>query len=772
MTVTTYELDNRPSYLAAALTAAGVFLLYLITLAPSAAMWDAAEYIAAAHIMGLPHPPGNPFFIIVGRVFSILPIAPNVAMRINILAALCSAVSAGMWFLITERVLVGWLAHRRQRILAGVLAALIGATAFTVWSQSVVNEKVYTVSLVFFAIVAWLMVLWADDPDGRKADVILVLVAYLLGLGYSNHPAGFLAAPAVGLAVLVRRPQFLLRWKLILACAGALALGITPFATQPIRSAYEPAINQGAPTACRDGLKWDCTFSAETWELFKYNFNREQYGKPSLAERQAPFSAQIGMWWHYFEWQGFRDPYVQHERVQTFLAVIFLLLGLLGGYVHWQRDRQSFWFFGPLVFTVTLVLIFYMNFKYGATQAPHLGDTVPREVRDRDYFYLWSFSTWSVWAALGLVWVWEGVSSLFGTVTQRVGTTLLEMPSRSSWLKGSPVLVIAVLPLFLNWEAASRAQETDTRDFAHDLLNSVEPYGILITVGDNDTFPLWYAQEVEGIRRDVVVANTSLLNTDWYPRQIAKWPVHEYDREAGPEIYRDREWPKPTRPVVSWSEAEIDALPLYQVINQPMIFETADTGLRGSIQPGLLERADIFILKMIQDNDGTRPMHFSRTSVGYAAKFGFTPYLMIQGFASKLMPEVPEGSLDTLPLPGQGWLDVQRTQALWEDVFEGQESLIRKGGWVDRPSIGIPYLYVDVGLMLSDAARTRGDDDRAAELLNETLDVARAVRLDDVVTAAEAAAEAYRRPPLPFPADTAVLPGFPAIPDPAPPDTP
>ena len=68
-------------------------------------MWDTSEYIAAAYTFGLPHPPGNPFFVIIGRVFSILPIAATVAARINILAAICSAVSAGMWFLITERVL-------------------------------------------------------------------------------------------------------------------------------------------------------------------------------------------------------------------------------------------------------------------------------------------------------------------------------------------------------------------------------------------------------------------------------------------------------------------------------------------------------------------------------------------------------------------------------------------------------------------------------------------------------------------------------------------
>jgi len=119
MTTDTLEREHeeyRPSYRAAGGVTAFIFLIYLLTLAPSTAMWDTSEYIAAAYTFGLPHPPGNPFFVLLGRFFAILPIAPNVAMRINILAALCSAAAAGFWFLITERVLVGWLAERWQRI--------------------------------------------------------------------------------------------------------------------------------------------------------------------------------------------------------------------------------------------------------------------------------------------------------------------------------------------------------------------------------------------------------------------------------------------------------------------------------------------------------------------------------------------------------------------------------------------------------------------------------------------------------------------------------
>src|SRR5512138_1132995 len=98
------DLDYRPSYLAGSIVTLVVFLLYLITLAPSTAMWDTSEYIAAAYTLGLPHPPGNPLFVIVGRSFSILPIAPTVAQRINVLAAISSAAAAGLWFLVAEQV--------------------------------------------------------------------------------------------------------------------------------------------------------------------------------------------------------------------------------------------------------------------------------------------------------------------------------------------------------------------------------------------------------------------------------------------------------------------------------------------------------------------------------------------------------------------------------------------------------------------------------------------------------------------------------------------
>src|SRR4051812_14124574 len=168
------EIGYRPSYVPAAIAATLVFVLYMITLAPSVAMWDTGEYMAAVKVLGIPHPPGNPFFVLLGHAFASLPIPVSYAERINIMAALASAISAGFWFLITERIVARWIPERWERLVVASIATLIGATAFTVWNQSVVNEKVYTISLLFFTIVSWLVIEWIEAPDSPRADRYIV----------------------------------------------------------------------------------------------------------------------------------------------------------------------------------------------------------------------------------------------------------------------------------------------------------------------------------------------------------------------------------------------------------------------------------------------------------------------------------------------------------------------------------------------------------------------------------------------------------------------
>ena len=708
----------RPSYRAAAVTAAAVLALYVVTLAPTTAMWDASEYITAAYTLGIPHPPGNPLFVLLGRVASLIPVG-NVAYRVNLLAAVCSALAAGIWFLVAERVLAQWIEVKWVRRTGAVLAAVLSATAFTVWNQSVVNEKVYTVSLAFFAVVSWLTVLWCDDPDGRRADRILILIAYLIGLGYTNHPAGFLVGPAVATAVLVRRPGTLLRWRLILAAVVALGFGLTPFALEPIRAAHHPALNEGDPTGCKDKIGFACTFSDTTVHRLMANVNRDQYGKPDLSERQAPFSAQMGMWWLYFKWQWLRDPHGDAPGpMQDVLALLFFSLGIAGGVVHYKRDRASFWFFGPLIGTVTVALVYYMNFKYGASQSPELAG-VPREVRDRDYFYLWSFSAWSVWAALGLVAVWRFLA-------ERVGPT-------PRWSTTAPVLLLGAIPLVGNFRAASRAGDWATREWARDILNSVEPYGILITGGDNDTFPLWYAQEVEGVRPDVTVAVTSLLNTDWYMRGLLRRPAVKYDSVAGPAVYRGRSWPVPTRPVLSLTPEQLSQVPEYLDVREPLRFDQGD--IHAVIDPRRLEegvplRSDLLVLQMLKDNIGQRPVYISRSTAGYAQALGLDAYALTQGLATKISSTPVTSSSDTVAVPGFGHIDVARGLALWKS-YGAPAAIMRRGDWVDRPSAGIPALYTVTALGLGQALEQQGRAGDAQSIRKQGLDVAEGARITE-----------------------------------------
>lgn len=721
----TEEKEDRRNWVGAGVAVACVLALYVFTLAPSTTMWDTSEYMTAAYVFGLPHPPGNPLFVILGRFFSLLPLGGSVAVRINVLAALSGAVSAGVWFLVAARVARRAGAGGRMASVAGALAALVSATAFTVWNQSVVNEKVYTIALVGIAIISWQLLRWSENPDAPNADARLVLVAYLVGLGYANHMAGALPVPAAGLLVLAIRPRTLMRWRTVTAALLAALLGLSPYATQPIRSAHRPAINEGEPTACREGLKAACTFTAGTWRAFKYNFNREQYGKPTLSDRQAPFSAQIGMWWMYFRWQWLRDAHGEHQRTQAIWALLFFSLALAGARYHWKHDRTGFWYFGPLMLTMSLVLIYYLNFKYGASQEPLLD--VPHEVRDRDYFYLWSFSALGVWIGLGLFWVWRSLAAAVARRTPRLAS-----------FATAPVLAIAVFPLVGNWSQASRRGDQTTIAFAKDLLNSVEPYGILVTGGDNDTFPLWYAQEVEGVRRDVTVAVLSLMNTDWFGRGLLRRPVYPYDAARGPAVYRDRQWPMPTKPVMNLTFAGSDSVPDYFPVRQPLQFSAKglDLTIRPEALPRLgdtpiLERADMLVLRMIADGWPERPVFISRTTGPYPSRLGLDNHTVAQGLARKVVLD-PAAVAGSVHLMGSGWLDVPRSQKLW-DAFQGPQAVIAHGSWVDVPSISTVYAYLVAGTEIGQAHLQAGDTSAAGRINAVIAQVSRTSRIDQLL---------------------------------------
>jgi len=261
------------------------------------------------------------------------------------------------------------------------------------------------------------------------------------------------------------------------------------------------------------------------------------------------------------------------------------------------------------------------------------------------------------------------------------------------------VLVLALIPLWGNHLTAPRKGETLARDFAFDLLQSVEPYGVLVTAGDNDTFPLWYAQEVERVRQDVTVVNLSLANTDWYVRQLQRRPLATFDSTQAPAIYRGRSWPKPTGKLLTFSDTYVrDSLQPVYWLGEHKTYANLG-GVTVTLDPQqlgrqYLERADVIVLQAIRDQIGKRSIYYSRTVGPYADQFGLGGYLEGQGFARKLRRQ-PLAESDSIKLlPVFGFVNLPRTEALAFGVYHADAAGRRRPrGWVDRPSEGILATY-------------------------------------------------------------------------------
>jgi hypothetical protein len=299
--------------------------------------------------------------------------------------------------------------------------------------------------------------------------------------------------------------------------------------------------------------------------------------------------------------------------------------------------------------------------------------------------------------------------------------------SPRAWILTSPILLLALVPLFANYRAASRAGQTFTRDWAVDLLNSVEPYGILVTGGDNDTFPLWYVQEVEGVRRDVAVAVTSLLGTDWYVRGIIRRPVWPYDPAAGPAVYRAASWPRPDAPALRMTTREADAIPPYVQFGGPQQF--IKDSIVATIPAGVLTRDQIIVLRFIKDSFPERPVYFSSASI--ARPLGLAPYLVTQGLAYKLVEHPVRATGTVIVATPYGMLDVPRTRALWA-TYSAPKSLIRQGDWVDSSSVGVPFTYVLSAYSLAEVLDRQGDHAASNQLMRTALDMAHAAHLDAI----------------------------------------
>ena len=706
--------EYSPPYGAAAIVGACILALYMVTLAPSTTFWDTSEYIATAHILGIPHPPGNPLFVVLARTWSVLlaPLGLSVAVRINLLAAVTSAAASGFLFLIAHRVLYRLFEVRRFALAGAAAAALIGATALTVWSQSTVNEKVYTVSVLVIAAVSWLTVRWGDQKHVAGGERYLLFAIFLLALGSTNHLMSVLPAPALGIFILMTAPGILLRKDFLLRVVPLVLLGLSFNFVLPVRSALEPVINEGAPTceSVISAAQAIYTNGRSGCPMLADNLTRKQYQTPPVTQRKAPFRAQMQMYLQYFDWQWARgiDASELPGTARLLFTLLFGGLGILGLYATWRADRAIFTYLGVLLGTLSLGLVIHLNFKYGYSLAPEITDPAQHEVRERDYFYVGSFLLWGSLAGIGLSWIWHTLASMTRGVRR--------------YAVFAPVLLIAVIPLIMNWNWASRSGDYAARDWAFDLLMSVEPYGVLFTNGDNDTFPLWYLQEVEGIRQDVTVIVGQYLMTTWYPKQLQALTHPDrqraFDADLVPGLFVDPSVPKD--PIVALSPAQMDGVVAAR-LDDDLSISFPGIVVRYPAQM-VLNRGHQLALSIIYDSIDERPIYFTSAG-GLMAELGLERWGVHHGLVVKLEMR----ALDAPPPPhwvqgsaeyGGYWLDLDRSLELYEDVYQ-YRGIRDRDIWQDRSTLNIPWQYFAMAMQLADAAKVAGRDAELVRRLEE-----------------------------------------------------
>ncbi len=766
---------------------------YVWTLAPTVTFWDAGELIATSKILGIPHPPGTPLFVLLGNVWAALVPIGGFAYRTNLMTAAFSAAAAGFFFLLIARALRGapgevMETDRIFTIGGAAAAAFLSAFVFTVWQNS--NEtEVYMVATLSIAAICWLAWLWRAHRGEPRAPHLLLLIMYLAAVSLGTHLLTLLVGPPlIGYMAHVLRTNPLpderdrkIEWAQWAVLAGAWALlmgtglgstnlmvlggiiflGAAGYATRfggfrfgvtvllimvvgastylflYLRARVGPFINEADPS---------------TLENLIAVIRREQYpprspidnpifpsGPGNPGRSLTLILLQIQNYLQYFDWQwakGLAPSIPAGITARMPFTLLFTGLGIYGATVLRERDRSIFWLV-ILVFVVTGPgLMGYMNFKPGFSLGWDLFPTPEHhEVRERDYFFTVSFQAWGLLAGIGL-------AGLYRSLRQKLKGGALP-------LAPAAVLLGGLAPFALNFGAASRAHGPDARlarDFSYDLLQSVEPYGIVFTNGDNDTFPLWYLQEVEGVRQDVSVVNLSLGNTDWYLRQLRDNPVRGFDPEQAP-------WFAPLAPSTvpgplhSMTDEEIAGL-RPDLLRSPLALEVGR--IRHTYEEGTpIYVKDVLILRLILENWRERPMYFSLTA-GQGNWLELDEYLTQQGLVLELsVAEAPDTSRLAPGLLGVP-VDIPRSDSLVTLVYRYADLLEADTLDLDPTSRNIATNLSYASYSLGQAYAVRGERDLSLFHLSRAYHLSPIAQLGGLL-------DAMATPPSVF-ADTPITP--------------
>ena len=730
MRIKEYFSRNKEKSILAGLSFLLSLIVYLLTIAPTVSFWDCGEFIATSYTLGVPHPPGSPLYLLIGRFFSMLPIGSDIAYRVNLISPIVSALAVMFLFLIVVQLLRAWGEPRSKLQKVAVYGgAFIGALTFAFTDShwfNAVEAEVYAFSTFLTAIVVWLILAWEKHAGQKGHERYLLTIAYIIGLALGIHLLNVLAIFFIALIVYFKHTKisslgwlvadliigvaisallFLLflqlkisfnlqalftvtvfmaiylyiyrktpspRLKehsqnvlmaffaslvflvinggvirglpriadrlglvavavLILAVFGgtiwairkkhnliSLALislvliivGYSSYSTIFIRSAQDPGIDENDPETTHQAVAY---LEREQYGRREFTdiFNRAVW-KPEVAYKYKNtldyfWNYQIKeMYIRYFNWQFIGRLRDQVDPFQFLLPFPFLI-GIYGMMSHFQKDKHKALAVLALFLFTGLMIILYLN----------QDDPQPRE---RDYSYVGSFFAFAIWIGVG-------VSTIIGQLTE-----IKHEKTRQVLAYLVSVAMLIILPvsvLAANYHEHKRTGNFVASDYAYNLLQTCEPDAILFTNGDNDTFPLWYLQEVEHVRRDIRIVNLALLNAGWYISQL---------RDAEPKV------------AIGLSDDQIDrmgAMPWQKRtvrVSQPP--GSALPALEWELKPTFMDgrgirTQDIMIWHILENNRWQKPVYFA-VSVPRGNLIGLDDFMQMEGLALRVHPQKVE----------------------------------------------------------------------------------------------------------------------------------
>ncbi len=705
------------------IAAAASFLIslavYLRTIAPTVSFWDCGEFIACSHLLAVPHPPGAPFYLLLGRLASMLPWTADIGLRVNVMSALATALTILLTYLIIVRLIKLWRGEPRDGgdgfilIASGLLGALAFAFTDAIWFNGV-EAEVYAFSLALTAAVIYVALVWLEKADDPGAERYLLLIAYLIGLSLGVHLLAVLAVPAIAMIVYfhwLRKNStkssssklmiflgitaviffgiypgivkfipdlagrigmwaVVLLYLLILGAAWfALAnrqrmaglvltgmflvlLGYSTYTMIMIRSGLNPVIDENDPETAAGMVRYLNREQYGDWGTFprrfpglpmEWQFNQEH---PGENYKTWQFSKQMDFLWdyqikkmylRYFAWQFIgkgdtlgQDGFVAENFSTRGLFMLPFLVGLVGMFYHFRKDWHHASAIMLLFLATGVAIVLYLNQE----------NPQPRE---RDYVFVGSFFAFALWIGIGASAIFEWIKGRYYLITQP-GSEHRKNTLYTTLSAAAALLLVLAMPINLlsfNFHDHDRSGNYVASDYSYNILQSCEKNSILFTNGDNDTFPLWFLQYVYNVRPDVRVVNLSLLNTDWYIKQLKnqepKVPISLTDGQIEQLQLIPWEAQKLKIPVPEYARNEV--LGEINIASQAAAEPLRE--LEVNVQPTVFGRAlrvqDFMILNIIYANQWRKPITFAVT-VSDDNKVNLDPYLRMDGLVFKLVP--------------------------------------------------------------------------------------------------------------------------------------